>query len=188
MTKESTAHAAAVRAAQGRRRIMILRGGSEQSVDDNFVGRQPLYKQKEVRGSADLLLNRDGRIRTGDPLNPIQVRYRAAPRPELRVGEYNVRSPPCSTLRPQSPIERGAPGAVPRPPGHRVDTFLGRNYTQRPVAGWSSLVARRAHNPKVAGSNPAPAIWSAASGGVSLVGQGWRNDPTGVLNGPCESP
>ena len=25
------------------------------------------------------------------------------------------------------------------------------------VAGWSSLVARRAHNPKVAGSNPAPA-------------------------------
>ncbi len=31
------------------------------------------------------------------------------------------------------------------------------------IAGWSSLVARRAHNPKVAGSNPAPAImvpWS----------------------------
>jgi len=27
-------------------------------------------------------LSRDGRIRTGDPLNPIQVRYRAAPRPE----------------------------------------------------------------------------------------------------------
>ena len=26
-----------------------------------------------------------------------------------------------------------------------------------PVAGWSSLVARRAHNPKVVGSNPAPA-------------------------------
>ncbi len=25
-------------------------------------------------------------------------------------------------------------------------------------AGWSSSVARRAHNPKVAGSNPAPAI------------------------------
>jgi hypothetical protein len=28
--------------------------------------------------------NRDGRIRTGDPLNPIQVRYRAAPRPVIR--------------------------------------------------------------------------------------------------------
>ncbi len=26
-----------------------------------------------------------------------------------------------------------------------------------PDAGWSSLVARRAHNPKVVGSNPAPA-------------------------------
>ena len=27
-------------------------------------------------------------------------------------------------------------------------------------AGWSSSVARRAHNPKVIGSNPIPAIWS----------------------------
>ena len=26
------------------------------------------------------------------------------------------------------------------------------------AAGWSSLEARRAHNPKVVGSNPAPAI------------------------------
>lgn len=25
------------------------------------------------------------------------------------------------------------------------------------IAGWSSLVARRAHNPEVVGSNPAPA-------------------------------
>src|SRR5262245_39185928 len=30
-------------------------------------------------------------------------------------------------------------------------------YRERTAAGWSSLVARRAHNPKVAGSNPAPA-------------------------------
>ncbi len=30
-------------------------------------------------------------------------------------------------------------------------------YHVNPTAGWSSLVARRAHNPKVAGSNPAPA-------------------------------
>src|SRR6185437_7151708 len=34
-------------------------------------------------------------------------------------------------------------------------------------AGWSSLVARRAHNPKVAGSNPAPAI--EADQGVGLA-------------------
>ena len=36
------------------------------------------------------------------------------------------------------------------------------------IAGWSSSVARWAHNPKVAGSNPAPAtnyIWSGSSVG-----------------------
>jgi hypothetical protein len=31
------------------------------------------------------------------------------------------------------------------------------NIMPAPIAGWSSLAARRAHNPKVAGSNPAPA-------------------------------
>ena len=31
-------------------------------------------------------------------------------------------------------------------------------HIQHNIAGWSSLEARRAHNPKVAGSNPAPAI------------------------------
>ena len=30
--------------------------------------------------------------------------------------------------------------------------------TKLNIAGWSSSVARRAHNPKVVGSNPAPAI------------------------------
>ena len=42
--------------------------------------------------------------------------------------------------------------------------MLSKRYTVPPRiitaahdAGWSSLVARRAHNPKVAGSNPAPA-------------------------------
>jgi hypothetical protein len=37
---------------------------------------------------------------------------------------------------------------------------LNKNTKMRPAmtdAGWSSLVARRAHNPKVVGSNPAPA-------------------------------
>ena len=34
-------------------------------------------------------------------------------------------------------------------------TYRRHNYCLS--AGWSSLVARRAHNPKVAGSNPAPA-------------------------------
>ena len=31
------------------------------------------------------------------------------------------------------------------------------NKALKNIAGWSSLVARRAHNPKVVGSNPAPA-------------------------------
>ena len=48
---------------------------------------------------------------------------------------------------------------------HRTLTpFAGVRIPQSPpfikklnIAGWSSLVARRAHNPKVVGSNPAPA-------------------------------
>ena len=35
------------------------------------------------------------------------------------------------------------------------------------IAGWSSLVARRAHNPKVIGSNPVPAIWSLGVGVIT---------------------
>ena len=39
-----------------------------------------------------------------------------------------------------------------------VDRQLGAEHVAPPlVAGWSSLVARQAHNLKVAGSNPAPA-------------------------------
>ena len=47
-----------------------------------------------------------------------------------------------------------------------VDAPNPQTYNARPIlgpiaglkgAGWSSLVARRAHNPKVVGSNPAPA-------------------------------
>ena len=35
------------------------------------------------------------------------------------------------------------------------------------IAGWSSLEARRAHNPKVVGSNPAPAIHKYGSTNVT---------------------
>ena len=35
-------------------------------------------------------------------------------------------------------------------------------------AGWSSLEARRAHNPEVIGSNPIPAIFSEMSDRMSL--------------------
>jgi hypothetical protein len=36
-------------------------------------------------------------------------------------------------------------------------TALSSRTLQVSAAGWSSLVARRAHNPKVTGSNPVPA-------------------------------
>ena len=38
-----------------------------------------------------------------------------------------------------------------------LEHYYGKRYKRQYDAGWSSLVARRAHNPKVAGSNPAPA-------------------------------
>src|SRR5216683_4763005 len=38
-----------------------------------------------------------------------------------------------------------------------VDSVPGVGYITSVTAGWSSPVARWAHNPKVAGSNPAPA-------------------------------
>ena len=40
-----------------------------------------------------------------------------------------------------------------------LDLGLGIFKTINLIAGWSSLVARRAHNPKVGGSNPPPAIF-----------------------------
>ncbi len=43
-------------------------------------------------------------------------------------------------------------------PQKGVDSQVGATHVAPPlVAGWSSLVARQAHNLKVAGSNPAPA-------------------------------
>nr|CUV44676.1 protein of unknown function [Ralstonia solanacearum] len=38
-------------------------------------------------------------------------------------------------------------------------------------AGWSSLAARRAHNPKVAGSNPAPATTKQSNGSLQDLSQ-----------------
>ncbi len=39
----------------------------------------------------------------------------------------------------------------------KVVSVIDLKYMHNSGAGWSSLVARRAHNPKVVGSNPAPA-------------------------------
>ena len=52
----------------------------------------------------------------------------------------------------------------------RVKACVGSNPTSSFIinAGWSSSVARRAHNPKVVGSNPAPAIRLGSSVGRAM--------------------
>ncbi len=59
---------------------------------------------------------------------------------------YTARGPPAVGRSRPNP----ATGDLPR--------LQALSYHRQSAAGWSSLVARRAHNPKVAGSNPAPAI------------------------------
>ena len=54
------------------------------------------------------------------------------------------------------------------------------------IAGWSSSVARRAHNPKVAGSNPAPAIymvpWSSWLGRLPVTQEITGSSPVGTVS------
>src|SRR3990172_8144836 len=49
-----------------------------------------------------------------------------------------------------------------------VDTLAHARMMKVTDAGWSSQVARRAHNPKVAGSNPAPATIQTSRGLLQL--------------------
>jgi hypothetical protein len=83
--------------------------------------------------------------------------------------------------RPQGPHD-DAPGAT--PPDTPGPTGPRRNQTRRkprrhPDAGWSSPVARQAHNLKVAGSNPAPATRHkkppAITGGFFMPGRRSRS-------------
>ena len=50
-----------------------------------------------------------------------------------------------------------------------IDIRTKRYYLNWIAAGWSSLVARRAHNPKVVGSNPAPATTTNTRAYVNFV-------------------
>src|SRR5581483_9033728 len=57
-------------------------------------------------------------------------------------------------------------------------------YTGRRDAGWSSQVARRAHNPEVAGSNPAPAISSPPAAGFLLGAAAGRVEARSTRRAP----
>ena len=57
------------------------------------------------------------------------------------------------------------------PKAHNVVDFeVVFDYLIYNIAGWSSLVARRAHNPKVTGSNPVPAT-------IKIKGLAFMADP-----------
>ena len=104
----------------------------------------------------------------------------------------STRSPECSCSRSASCSSEPSAAAAasnrePAPPEARaLAKSGGLRYNRRRVAGWSSQVARRAHNPEVAGSNPAPATESPALRGfpvrgrrsaTACLGQVFRNVP-----------
>jgi hypothetical protein len=61
--------------------------------------------------------------------------------------------------------------------GDRVDVGTDSRYARATAAGWSSQVARRVHDPKAAGSNPAPLYDPMAIRPKSIIplrGSDWR--------------
>src|SRR3954449_6560241 len=70
---------------------------------------------------------------------------------------------PATRVCRRTPFRRGQTGS--KRPG-QARKRAARCYTARRDAGWSSQVARRAHNPEVAGSNPAPATFEGPGDGA----------------------
>ena len=109
----------------------------------------------------------------------------------LRLKTWESRSPPdqCSNERPKTGHPDPRPPPDPPSPTSAVDPpvdLLGLSRfslnTMQPVryltsdirppaAGWSSLVARQAHNLKVVGSNPTPATTDNRRPGIVLPGR-----------------
>jgi hypothetical protein len=109
-------------------------------------------------GSGPRVFRQFARTPSSDSVGEAPPSGRRSLRP--RVGGW-----PRSSAR--APEERAAPPLSRKPPRRITPCADGNALRQPPllwiiavpplVAGWSSLVARWAHNPKVAGSNPAPA-------------------------------
>src|SRR5271165_1232934 len=72
-------------------------------------------------------------------------------------------------LRPAGPRSHGHIGV--RPGASALICFARREFVRlrNTDAGWSSSVARWAHNPEVAGSNPAPATKFAGQGPLPIM-------------------
>src|SRR5215217_3579302 len=73
-----------------------------------------------------------------------------------------------------------SPSAIGRPCQTAAAAASEERYNGRRDAGWSSQVARRAHNPEVAGSNPAPATAEGPGNGVFCFSC-WRPARTGSM-------
>src|SRR5918995_1576858 len=118
-----------------------------------------------------------------DEHDPVPGRCAAAGRAlkssPLRGNSSVGRAQPCQGwgrgFESRFPLVEGwhAPGLV----EYRTGTWNSKGYG----AGWSSLVARRAHNPEVVGSNPTPAM-SAGQMGSGAAGQQRR--PSVLLTAP----
>ena len=85
---------------------------------------------------------------------------RRADRARLRRDRHRDRPPALAAA------SRGGICRDPRRRARERGSRPPRRYTRGRDAGWSSLVARRAHNPEVAGSNPAPATGKAPETGL----------------------
>ena len=96
--------------------------------------------------------------RSSDAVERFAQRGRSGVHPLQRRASL-VAARPQPARGPRSRRRRGTkktPRAIPDERRACADSNQ-RRYTAARVAGWSSQVARRAHNPEVAGSNPAPA-------------------------------
>ena len=106
---------------------------------------------------------------------------RTPPRPSTRRSS----SPARGARRPSTGCSTESPGTADdgsgrRPaPRRRNPTSAGRFGTREDHAGWPGQLARRAHNPKVAGSNPAPAT-KEMPGQARSRGPGLRHFPAPV--------
>ena len=73
------------------------------------------------------------------------------------AGSWIVRQVASSGYTPKAVIRQGGELKRKKRDKKRLTSWKASGRLSPLVAGWSSQVARRAHNPKVAGSNPAPA-------------------------------